>query len=41
MMAEDWLQSLSLADIYPPRYGDHVVDSADFAVLTEYWMKPF
>jgi len=36
-MAEDWLQSGSLADIYPPPYGDGVVDFRDFALLAENW----
>jgi hypothetical protein len=38
-MAEDWLQSGSLADIYPPPYGDGVVDFKDLAVLAENWLN--
>jgi hypothetical protein len=34
-MADDWLQSGSLADIYPPPYGDDTVNFQDFAVLAE------
>ena len=38
-MADDWLQSGSLADIYPPPpYGDDVVNFQDFAVLAENWL---
>ena len=37
-MAEDWLLSGSLADIYPPPDGDGIVDFRDFAVLAENWL---
>jgi hypothetical protein len=39
-MAEDWLKSGSLADIYPPPpYGDDIVDFQDFAALADNWLK--
>jgi len=38
-MADDWLQSGSLADIYPaPPDGDDIVNLQDFAVLAENWL---
>ncbi len=38
-MADDWLQSGSLADIYPaPPYGDDIVNFQDFAVLADNWL---
>jgi len=38
-MADDWLQSGSLADIYPPPpFGDDIVNFQDFAVLAENWL---
>ncbi len=38
-MADDWLESGSLADIYPaPPYGDDIVNFQDFAVLAENWL---
>lgn len=38
-MADDWLGSGSLADIYPaPPYGDDIVNFQDFAVLAENWL---
>jgi len=38
-MADDWLQSGSLADIYPaPPYGDDIVNFQDFAILAENWL---
>ncbi len=40
ILAEDWLQSDSLADIYPPPPdGDDIVNFLDFAELAEYYMK--
>jgi len=38
-MADDWLGSGSLADIYPaPPYGDDIVNFQDFAVLADNWL---
>jgi len=38
-LAKDWLQSDSLADIYPPPPdGDDIVNFQDFAVLAENWL---
>jgi len=39
-MADDWLQSGSLADIYPPPpFGDDILNFKDFAVLAENVLK--
>ncbi len=38
-MADDWLGSGSLADIYPaPPYGDDIVNFQDFTILAENWL---
>jgi len=38
-LVEDWLQSGSIADIYPPPpNGDDIVNFKDFAVLAENWL---
>ena len=40
IMARDWLQSGSIADIYPPPpNGDDIVNLKDFAVLAENWLS--
>ncbi len=40
IMARDWLQSGSIADIYPPPPdGDDIVNLLDFAVLALHWME--
>jgi len=40
IMARDWLQADSIADIYPPPPdGDNMVNFLDFAELAENWMK--
>ena len=37
LMAEDWLQSGSLADIYPPEKDD-IVNLWDFAMMAASWL---
>jgi len=40
IMARDWLQADSIADIYPlPPDGDNIVNFQDFAKLAENWLK--
>jgi len=39
IMARDWLQSDSVADIYPSPYGDDIVNLFDFSVLAKHWLE--
>jgi hypothetical protein len=39
VMARDWLQSGSVADIYPSPYGDDIVNLLDLAVLARHWLE--
>ena len=40
LLARDWLETDSLADIYPPPPdGDGIVDLADFAALAQHWTE--
>jgi hypothetical protein len=39
IMARDWLQSDSIADIYPSPDGDGIVNHLDYAVLAEHWLE--
>jgi hypothetical protein len=38
VVAEDWLESGSVADIAPLGTGDGIVNMRDFALLAESWM---
>jgi hypothetical protein len=40
ILARDWLQSDSIADIAPLPFGDDIVDLRDFAILAENWTSP-
>ena len=39
IMAADWLQIDSIADIAPPPDGDNMVDFADFAITSLHWLE--
>ncbi len=38
IMARDWLQSESIADIAPPPDGDDTVDNWDFGIMSLHWL---
>ena len=39
IMAAEWLQTNSIADIAPPPDGDNIVNFADFAITALHWLE--